>query len=232
MRVAIVGGTGDEGFGLALRLAKAGVGAVIGSRSEERGTEAAVKANERVGDVAVRVRGTSNERAVADADVILVTVPFAGQAEIYKSIRDAIPSNAVVCDATSPLASAIGRPAWQVLTPWEGSAAELANAILRKGTRLVSGFQTVSADALQDLERPMEGDVLLCGGDTDAKAKVGELVELIPSLRWVDAGPLSMARVVERLTAVLVSVNRAYGIKQSGFALTGREEWGAPPEKG
>jgi NADPH-dependent F420 reductase len=116
-----------------------------------------------------------------------------------------------------------------VVTPWEGSAAEQAKAILPKGIRLVSGFQTISGHALQDLEHPIEGDVPLCGAESEAKAAVGALVEKIPNLRWVDAGPLSMARIVERLTAVLVSVNRGYHIRSAGISLTGREQWGPPP---
>lgn len=160
---------------------------------------------------------------------MFVTVPYAGQAEIYRSIRGALRPDAVVCDTTTPLATAVGRPAWQVVTPWEGSAAEQAKAILPKQTRLVAGFHTVSAEPLQRMEHPVEGDVLVCGGDDEAKAAIGALVEKIPNLRWIDAGPLSMARVLERLTALLVSVNRAYGVKESGISFTGRGSWGVPP---
>jgi NADPH-dependent F420 reductase len=229
MAIAIIGGTGDEGFGLALRFAKAGEEVVIGSRSHEKGEAAATNAREIVGEGA-RVSGTTNDEAARN-EVVFVTVPFAGQAEIYRSIRDSIAEGAVVCDATSPLATAVGRPAWQVLTPWEGSAAEQAKAILPKHARLVSGLQTVSGEALRDLERPLEGDVLLSGAEADAKATVGALVEKVPNLRWVDAGPLSMARIVERFTAVLVSVNRAYGLHDAGLRVTGRDGWGAPPAK-
>jgi NADPH-dependent F420 reductase len=231
--VAIIGGTGDEGFGLALRLARAGEHVVIGSRSEERGQAAAEKGAELLGlgsgsGTRGSIAGTSNEHAAAGSEVVFVTVPYAGQADIYRSIRDSLRSGAVVCDTTTPLATAVGRPAWQVVTPWEGSAAEQAKAILPKDARLVSGFHTVSAEPLQDMQRSMEGDVLLCGSDGDAKATIGGLVEKIPNLRWADAGLLSMARILERLTAVMVSVNRAYGIKQAGISLTGRESWGAP----
>ena len=233
MTVAIIGGTGDEGFGLALRLAMGGEHVVIGSRAEERGQAAADKARDVLGigtgsGTRGEISGTSNQEAAASCDVVVVTVPYAGQAEIYRSIKDSIRTDAVVCDATSPLATAVGRPAWQVVTPWEGSAAEQAKAILSKDVRLVAAFHTVSAEALQGLDRPMEGDVLVCGGDADAKATIGALVEKIPNLRWVDAGALSMARIVERLTAILVSVNRNYGIKEAGLRLTGRDLWGAP----
>ena len=234
MSIAIIGGTGDEGFGLALRLAKAGEDVVIGSRSHERGQSAAERAAEILGlgsgsGTRGHVSGTGNEEAAAGAGVIFVTVPFAGQAEIYRSIRDVLRRTAIVCDTTTPLATAVGRPAWHVLTPWEGSAAEQAKALLPRETRLVSGFHTISAEPLQDIESALEGDVLLCGPDSEAKAVIGDLAEKIPNLRWVDAGPLSMARILEKLTAVLVSVNRAYGIKGAGIAVTGREDWGSSP---
>jgi 8-hydroxy-5-deazaflavin:NADPH oxidoreductase len=237
MPVAIIGGTGDEGFGLALRLAMSGEHVVIGSRAEERGQAAADKARDILGigtgsGTRGEISGTSNQEAAASSGMVIVTVPFAGQAEIYRSIKDSIQKDAIVCDATSPLATAVGRPAWQVITPWEGSAAEQAKAILRKDVRIVAGFHTVSAEALQDIERPMDGDVLLCGAEAEAKQAVGAMVEKIPGLRWIDAGPLSMARIVERLTAVLVSVNRNYGIKDSGFRLTGRDGWGLSPQAG
>jgi NADPH-dependent F420 reductase len=235
--IAIIGGTGDEGFGLALRLASAGEEIVIGSRSEDRGTAAADRARDilSLGSGTGQrgsVGGTSNEQAAAGADIVFVTVPYAGQAHIYRSIRDSIRSDAVVCDTTTPLATAVGGRPWQVITPWAGSAAEQAKSLLPSGVRLVSGFHTISAEPLQDLERPLEGDVLLCGADPAAKATIGALVEKIPNLRWVDAGPLSLARLVEPLTAIMVSVNRTYRVKGAGVALTGRTKWGAPPPKG
>ncbi len=233
MSVAIIGGTGDEGFGLALRLAMGGESVVIGSRAEERGQAAADKAREILGigtgsGTRGEISGTSNQDAAAACEVVIVAVPYAGQAEIYRSIRDSVRPGAIVCDATSPLATAVGRPAWQVVTPWEGSAAEQAKAILWKEVSLVSAFHTVSAEALQDLDRDMEGDVLVCGAEAEAKAAIGALIERIPNLRWVDGGVLSMARILERLTAVLVSVNRNYGIKEAGLRVTGRDAWGVP----
>jgi NADPH-dependent F420 reductase len=116
MTVAIVGGTGDEGFGLALRLAKAGEDVIIGSRSVEKGEGAAAKAREILGADAT-VDGTSNDEAVAAVDVVLVTVPFAGQADTYRGLKPAFRQGAVVCDCTSPLATAVGGRAWQVVRP-------------------------------------------------------------------------------------------------------------------
>jgi NADPH-dependent F420 reductase len=227
MSVAIVGGTGDEGFGLAVRLAAAGVSVTIGSRAEERAREAAGRAREAVGSDAP-LDGAENPTAVAAADLTFVTVPYGGQADLYRSLREHWRPGSIVCDATAPLATAVGGRAWQVLRPWHGSAAEQAAALLPDGVRLVAGFHTVSAEPLTDLEEPLDADVLLCGDDAGAKAEVGAMVDRIPGARWVDCGALSMARVLEPITAALVSVNRKYGIRGSGVRLTGRDAWGPP----
>jgi NADPH-dependent F420 reductase len=228
--VTVVGGTGDLGFGLVLRLAKAGVPTTIGSRAVERGAEAAERVRRAVGADAP-VGGAENPAAVKQARVIFVTVPYAGQAEIYRSIRDHLPEDAVICDTTTPLASAVGGRPTHILRPWQGSAAEQAKELLPEGPRLVAGFHSVSADAMQDVNRPVHGDALLCGSDPGAKAAIGRLVEMIPGLRWVDCGPLSMARILEPLTAVLISVNRRYGLSDTGITLAGRDSWGPPPSK-
>ncbi|HYZ11381.1 MAG TPA: NADPH-dependent F420 reductase [Actinomycetota bacterium] len=227
MNVAIVGGTGDEGFGLAVRLAAAGVSVTIGSRAEERAHEAARRARQASG-TAAPVDGAENPAAVAAADLTFVTVPYGGQADIYRSLRDHWRPGSVVCDTTSPLATAVGGRAWQVLRPWHGSAAEQAAALLPDGVRLVAGFHTVSAEPLTDVGEPLDADILLCGDDDGAKVEVGAMVDHIPGARWVDCGALSMARVLEPITAALVSVNRKYGIRGSGVRLTGREAWGPP----
>ena len=223
MAVAIVGGTGDLGFGLAVRLARAGVEVLIGSRSEER----ALHAVERVPEGTVR--GAENPQAVSGADVVFVTVPYEGQAEIYRSIRDGLRDDTVVCDTTTPLATAVGGRPTHVVRPWHGSAAEQASAILRDGARLVSGFHTVSAELLEDPAAHLDEDVLLCGDDPEAKARVGELVERIPGLRWVDCGVLSAARILEPITAAMISVNRRYRVRGAGIRVTGRDAWGRPP---
>lgn len=229
MRIAIVGGTGDEGYALALRLAKAGEDVVIGSRDESRGAKAAAEASSALGDVSVE--GTENAKAIASADVVFVTVPYAGQAAIYRDLKEEWPDEVVVCDTTTPLASAVGDRPWRVLRPWEGSAAEQAKQLLPDRVRFVAGFHTVGARPLADLDSPVDVDVLLCGDDDEAKVVVGGLVERIPGLRWLDCGPLSVARIVEPLTALLISVNRRYGIHGAGVRLTGRESWGTPGAK-
>jgi hypothetical protein len=230
VRIAVIGGTGEEGFGLALRLGKAGRHVVIGSRSDEKGAASAEKARELLGGG--QVDGTTNQAAADKADLVFVTVPYGGQADIYRSIKDNLAPGTIVVDCTSPLATAVGGRAWQVLHPWHGSAAEQAKALLDPRVRIVAAFHTVPGEQLQDLSRPVDSDVFVCGKDADAKVTVGELVESIPNLRWVDAGDLSMARIAETMTALLISVNRAYKIHDAGFRVTGRDAWGAPPPRG
>ena len=231
MDIAVIGGTGNEGFGLTLRLARAGHHAIIGSRSEERGAASVGEARSILGAEAA-VDGTTNEKAARQGEVVFVTVPFAGQAEIYRAIKDNVAAGTIVVDCTSPLATAVGGRAWHVLRPWHGSAAEQAAAILDHGVRMVAAFHTIAGDALRDLDHPLESDVFVCGKDPEAKSIVGDLIEQIPDLRWVDAGELTMARIVESLTALLVSVNRTYKVKDSGFKVTGRDAWGLPPGRG
>jgi NADPH-dependent F420 reductase len=226
MDISVIGGTGEEGFGLTLRLGRAGHHVIIGSRSEEKGATAAGKAREIIGGGTID--GTTNQKAADQGDVIFVTVPFGGQADIYRAIKDSVAPGKIVVDCTSPLATAVGGRAWHVLHPWHGSAAEQAKAILPKGVRMVAAFHTISGEALQNLDRPMESDVFVCGSDAEAKVTVGELIDQIPNLRWVDAGDLSQARIAETMTALLISVNRAYRIHDAGFRVTGRDSWGRP----
>lgn len=225
MDVAIVGGTGDEGFGLALRLTTAGTRVIIGSRVLERAEEAAGRVREAVGPEAP-ISGAENPDAVSAASLVFVTVPYGGQAATYRSLKDHWPEGVIVCDTTTPLASAVGGRPTQLLRPWQGSAAEQALSLLPRGARLVSGLHSVGAEPLSDLGHRVESDALLCGDDPEAKAAVGEMVERIPGMRWVDCGPLEMARVLEPLTAVLIRVNRGYGVKGAGIRFSGREGWG------
>lgn len=226
MDVAVIGGTGAEGFGIALRLGAAGHHVVIGSRDAGRGAEAGAAAAETLGGASIE--GTGNESAAAAADMVFVTVPFAAQSEIYRSIKASLRPEAIVLDATSPLATAVGGKAWEVVRPWAGSAAEQARAILGGEVRLVAGFHTIAASALKDVGTPIDSDVLLCGDEAESKAAVGELFEEIPGLRWVDCGALSMARITETLTALLISVNRRYKAHDAGFRISGRDTWGRP----
>jgi hypothetical protein len=227
MDVTIVGGTGQEGSGLALRLARAGHRITIGSRDAARAAASAAEASGILGGDAV-VRGAANAEAVVGAEVTIVTVPFAGAATIYEGIRDGLADGAIVVDCTSPLMSAVGGRASHALRPWHGSAAEFVRTLLPAGVRLVAAFHTVAADALRRLEDPVDSDVLVMGEDGEAKAAVGGLIEGIRGMRWVDCGGLQMARIAETLTPLLISINGRYRT-HAGFRIEGRETWGAPP---
>ena len=227
MTIAIVGGTGDLGFGLALRLARAGEPVVIGSRKADKAADAVARAKAVVGADAP-VEGAENPQAVAGARVAFVTVPYEGQAATYKALEEHWPDDIVICDTTTPLATAIGEGATQVIHPWQGSAAEQAASHIADHIALVSGFHTVSAEVLEDLDHEPDLDVLLCGKRAEAKATIGALVETM-GMRWIDCGPVTMARILEPITALLIRVNRNYKLRHTGVRFTGRDAWGERP---
>lgn len=217
-RVAVLGGTGEEGFGLGARWAAAGIEIVVGSRDAGRAEAAAQRLAERV--EGARVSGAENPDAAASCDVVVATVPFTGQAALYKSVGESLRDGAVVVDCTVPLAATVGGRATQVLGVWQGSAAQHAASLLPKGTTLCAAFHSLAAHALADLDVPLDGDVLVCGSKA-GKPVVRTLVEAIPGLRFVDAGPLDAARIVEPITALLVGINRRYGTDRAGIRITG-----------
>jgi NADPH-dependent F420 reductase len=228
MDVAVVGGTGAEGFGLTLRLAQVGHHVTIGSRDASRASAKAQEGRDLAGADAL-IDGAENAAAAVTAEVVFVTVPFEGAAAIYQAIAGSLRPEAIVVDCTSPLMAAVGGRASHALHPWHGSAAEFVKTLLPKGTRLVAAFHTVGAGALRALDRPVGSDALVMGDDAEAKATVGELVAQIPGVRWVDVGGLQMARIAETLTPLLISVNGRYRIHDAAFRITGADAWGAPP---
>jgi NADPH-dependent F420 reductase len=222
--VAIVGGTGALGFGLALRWLIAGVPVVIGSRSEERAAEAAGRLQEKVrahGNPEVRAEGFHNDEAVKRANTVVLAVPFRSQSENLNNLRYSLQAGTILIDATVPLAAAIGGRATRTVGVWQGSAAEQAQEMAPRGVIVVSAFHTVSANLLADLDNAIEEDVLIAGDDRKAKEQVAELARKIPGLRPIDCGDLEVARILEQLTALLISVNRRHKIKHSGIRLTG-----------
>lgn len=212
MRVAILGGTGDLGYGLALRLAHAGVEVSIGSRDAARAADAAG----RVGNGAT---GAENADAARGADIVVVAVPFAAQAATLGAVTDVLEGQ-IVLDATVPLATAIGGKPTRTVGVWAGSAAEQAQEIVGEKARVVSGLHTVSAASLADLSHELHEDVLLCGDKKADKQAVADLVEQVPGLRCVDAGRLELSRIVEQLTPLLISINIRHKT-HAGIQITG-----------
>lgn len=216
--VAIVGGTGDLGFALATRWASAGLKVTIGSREASKAVSSAAKLREIVPEA--EVDGLDNPDAVASSDTIVVAVPFSGFVPIYRSLAGSLRDGAVVIDATVPVEASVGGKATHVFGVWEGSAAQLGLAFLPKGTRMCAAFHTLSASAVADLEHELEGDILVCG-NKEGKPVVKELIELLADLRFVDAGPLENARIVEPITALLIGINHRYKTDRAGIAITG-----------
>ena len=216
--VAVIGGTGDLGFALATRWAKSGVKVTIGSREAAKAEAAVARLIEIVPNA--DAEGLENPQAAAACSTILVAVPFSGFVPIYRSIAESLRDDAVVVDATVPIEASVGGKATHVFGVWEGSAAQLGQAFLPKGTRMCSAFHTLSASAVADLDETLAGDVLVCGSKA-GKPAVKELIELLPDLRFVDAGPLENARIIEPITALLIGINHRYATDRAGIAITG-----------
>jgi NADPH-dependent F420 reductase len=218
--VCIVGGTGALGYGLALRLGLAGTAVVIGSRDVGRAQEAAVRATTEV--PGGTFRGAQNAEAVSGCELVILSVPFRSQSETLTNLKNALTGDQLVIDATVPLAAAVSGRATRLLGVWQGSAAEQAQEMVPDGVRVVSAFHTVSAALLSDLGHGLDEDVLICGDRKADKDRVMELVGRIAGLRPVNAGALEMARIVEGLTPLIISINvrnkcRA-GVRITGLA--------------
>jgi 8-hydroxy-5-deazaflavin:NADPH oxidoreductase len=216
--VCIVGGTGALGFGLALRLGQAGVPVVIGSRDESRALEAVARAQELVPTGSFT--GKQNEVAVLGCEIVILSVPFRNQSENLANLKGALADGQLLVDATVPLAAAFGGKATRSLGVWQGSAAQQAREMTPPGVRVVSAFHTISAAHLSDLEYDMDEDVLMCGDQAADKDLLAELVGAIGGLRAVDCGPLEMARIVEQLTPLLISINVRNKVR-AGVKITG-----------
>jgi 8-hydroxy-5-deazaflavin:NADPH oxidoreductase len=217
--IPIIGGTGALGYGLALRWARAGRAVVIGSRSEERAAEAARKLSNLAPDA--EIEGLRNDVAARQGPVVFLTVPFRAQSENLNNLRESLEPGQVLVDCTVPLAAAVSGKATRSLGVWQGSAAQQAQEMVPDGVAVVAGLHTISAPMLADTGAELAEDVLLCGDRKSDKAQVAGLIEEIPGLRAVNAGPLEMARIVEQLTPLLISVNVRYkahaGIRISGL---------------
>jgi NADPH-dependent F420 reductase len=216
--IPIIGGTGALGAGLATRWAAAGVPVVLGSRSAERAEEAAAKVRDAV--PSAEVSGLENGEAAGQGEIVFLTVPFRAQSENLNNLREALRPGQILVDCTVPLAAAVSGKATRSLGVWQGSAAQQAQEMVPEGVTVVAALHTVGAPTLTDTEAELGEDVLVCGDKKADKARVARLIELIPGLRAVNAGSLEMARIVEQLTPMLISVNSRYKA-HAGIRLTG-----------
>jgi len=216
--IAILGGTGDQGLGLALRFAKAGRPVVIGSRKVERAVTAADEVRKAVPEA--NVEGFDNAEATRLADVVILSVPFEHTAATVKGLKEVLQAGQIVVSMGVPLATAIGDGAVRTVGVWQGSCAEMVQGMVPEGVAVVSAFQNVSSHRLQDLAHDVECDVVVSGAKA-ARARVIELCALIPGMRGVDGGPLANARFVEGWTALLIGLNVRYKVPEGmGFRLT------------
>jgi NADPH-dependent F420 reductase len=219
--IPIIGGTGALGAGLAKRWAAAGVPVVIGSRSAERAEEAAAQVRDAV--PGADVSGLENGEAARRGEIVFLTVPFRAQSENLNNLRDVLQPGQILVDCTVPLAAAVSGKATRSLGVWQGSAAQQAQEMVPEGVTVVSTLHTVGAPTLGDLDAELGEDVLVCGDRKADKARVARLVELIGGLHAVNAGALEMARIVEQLTPMLISINTRYKT-HAGIRLTGLPE--------
>jgi len=216
--IPIIGGTGALGWGLGLRWALAGRPVVIGSRDAGRAQEAARRISEQAPDA--EVEGMTNEQAAKQGPIVVLAVPFRAQSENLNNLRPVLQPGQILVDCTVPLAAAVSGKATRTLGVWQGSAAQQAQEMVPEGVTVVAAFHTVGAPDLANREKELDEDVLICGDRKADKARVAELVQAIPGLRAVNAGPLEIARIVEQLTPLLISINVRYKT-HAGIRITG-----------
>jgi NADPH-dependent F420 reductase len=212
--IAILGGTGKEGKGLAFRWARAGYRIIIGSRSLEKASAAVVDVKGYF-DKAVQVEAMLNQAAAAAGDVIILTVPFSAHREMLESVKSELQGKILV-DVTVPL---VPPRVTRVQMPPAGSAAQEAQQILGEGVLVVSAFQNISYENLLTQE-DIDCDILVCGSGKAAREIVLTLIKAAGLIGW-DAGPLDNSVVVEGLTSILIGINKQYGVKSSGIKITG-----------
>ena len=205
--IAVIGGTGPAGMGLALRWARAGETVIIGSRDAARAQQTAETIRKRAGANA-QVSGLENSAACAASDLLVLTVPFEGQAALLKQLKPAIQTGSILIDATVPLAASVGGRASRTIGVWQGSAAQQTAELVPKGVSVAAAFQNISADVLNSNDgEDVDCDVIVCSDDPNATQVAMELAVKIAGVRALDGGKLENARIIEQVTALLIGLN-------------------------
>lgn len=202
--LAFLGGTGPEGRGLALRYAGTGEDIIIGSRDSDKAMKVAGELRQKI--TKGSIVGNNNREAAKQGDIVFLSVPYHGQKPLISSLENELAGKLVI-NVVAPLTFNQGRPS--LVSVGDGSAAMECQRLLPR-SRIVSAFQNVSASKLMVMDKPVEGDVVVCSDHTESKYRVMELVHTIKNLRGVDGGVLENARYVEQLTVLLININRAY----------------------
>jgi len=218
-KIAILGGTGPEGSGLANRLARAGEHIVIGSRDAGRAQETAQQLRNQIGGAA-QIEGADNAAAAAQCEIAVLTLPFSGQALLLKQLKGVWKPGTVVIDTTGPLAATVGGSPRRMIGVWQGSAAQAAAELLPAGVSIAAAFQNLGAELLAG-DGPVDCDVLVCSDDDNAKTVAMELATKIPGVRAMNGGKLENARIVESITALLIGLNIRYKVHSAGLRFTG-----------
>ncbi len=213
--IAIIGGTGKEGKGLAYRWACFGHQVIIGSRQEAKALAAASEINQLLGSKGRPVIGMSNEQAAQRAEIVVLTVPYAAHRDMCEFIKPYVQGK-IVIDVTVPL---VPPKVTKVQMPPDGSATMEAQRILGENVQVVAAFQNISYEHLLH-DEPVECDVLVCGGNKEARNVVLDLVKEAGLVGW-DAGPSENAVVVEGLTSILIGLNKQFGVQSAGIRITG-----------
>ncbi len=218
MKIGVIGGTGGQGLGIAVRFVQAGEDVIIGSRTIDKAEAAVGKVKELLGDVK-NVRAAANPDAAKEADVLVLTVPLAAQKDTLLSIKEGARGKPLL-DATGPLESAIGGSATKCLLLPEGSAAERAQEIL-PDAKVICAFNNISQTWWMVIDEPIDCDCLICGNDKEAKAMVTPLIEKVPGLRVIDCGALERASIIEKITPLLIGLNIRNKCQFAGIRITG-----------
>jgi hypothetical protein len=224
MKIAILGGTGDQGFGLALRFAK-NHDIIIGSRKKEKAEEASSRAKEILLSKGISYKniiGMDNKEASKEGDVVILSLPYQHTLSTLKDIKEDL-TNKIVVSIGVPLATAIGDKPTRVSLPPQGSVAEMVQEYLKdlNELKVVSAFHNVCSKELEDLDHPVDCDILVCGDDIESKKVVMSLAEEIDGVRVIDCGKLELSRYIEQITPLLIGLNIKYKLKGSGIRITG-----------
>ena len=220
--ISVIGGTGPQGLGIAKRLALAGEPVIVGSRKEEKALQIVEEALEELKDYDIaEMKGMSNEDAAKEGDILIITVPLAAQKPTLEGIKEFC-TDKIVLDATVPLETAIGGKPFRFIDLMEGSAAERTAKILEgTGAKVICAFCNISNSHLANIPEEIDCDCLIAGDDKEAKEIASEVINKIPGIRTIDTGILEKARIIEKITPLLIGLNIKYKSHYGGLRITG-----------
>lgn len=217
-KVGLIGGTGEEGQGIALRLAIAGVPVWIGSRSEGRAKQIAGELNRRLVSASAEIGGMANSDLVAHCSLLFLTVPYEHAQTTLEYLGSTLRDGQVLVDVTVPV---IFQKGPRLLNLEEGSGAEQLRCLIPEQVAMAAAFKTLPAHLLCEAERPLDCDEFLCADSDEARKRVLDVVSKIDRLRWINAGPLRYCRALEAMTMLVIGINRRYKSREGRFRVAG-----------